>query len=446
MALKYKHLLLLVDDEESVTNAIQRAFRKEPYEIHAASSGQEALGRLKESEKPFSLIISDQRMPEMTGTEFFEKAKKIAPHAARILLTGHSDMAAIVAAVNRGEIHRYLTKPWRDDDLLLQVKNSLEQYELVLENRKLLALTKRQNEKLKELNRNLEAKIAERSKEIIEKNKELESGLYNTVRAFGSLVEMHSPLLAGHGRRVSVMSREIARLLELNEQEITQIEVAGLLHDVGKLGLPAKLLDYQESRWGQQDIERYRNHPKEGQTTVQFIERLDHVGLLIRSHHEQYDGNGYPDRLAEEEIPLGSRIIAVANSYDKIVNLKVDKGTFLKEVARESDMVQDHLPEHEALQKAAILNLRQYGFTRYDPDIVKAFLGLLKTKGVSYGREKPVSISDLNEGMILSRSIYSAGGKFLLPHNTTLTRNHIAKLAELHRNNPINDAIYIVEK
>lgn len=456
MSLKYKHTLLLVDDEESIIKSLQRTFRKQGYEIHTASSGQEGLDRLdrlKEAGKPFSLIISDQRMPGMTGAQFLEKAKKIFPNAMRVLLTGYSDMDAIVDAINRGEIHRYLTKPWNDDDLLLQVGQALEQYELVVENRRLLALTKRQNKKLRDLNKHLEEKVAERSREIVEKNKELsrlnqelESSLYNTVRAFASLVEMHNPLLAGHGKRVSAMSRDIARLLDLSEEEVTQIEIAALLHDIGKLGFPQKLLKYEENKWTPQDRALSRNHPQEGHAMVQFINKLDHVGLLIRSHHEQYDGHGYPDQLAEEEIPLGARIIAVADAYDKIVNLKVGMERSHRAVAKESKITQDHLSEDEVLERAAILHLKQHGFARYDPDIVKVLLKLLKTRGITYGREKEVSIDDLKEDMILSRSLYCSSGRFLLPHNTTLTGNYVSKLKELHKNDPITGVIYVMVK
>ena len=453
MALKYKHTLLLVDDEESITRSLQRLFRRESYEIHAASSGQEGLKVLKEAQKPFSLIISDQRMPGMTGAEFFEKAKNIFPRAVRILLTGYSDMDAIVDAVNRGEIHRYLTKPWNDDDLLLQVRQALEQYELVVENRRLLALTARQNKKLRDLNKQLEEKVAERSREIVEKNEalsrlnqELESSLYDTVRAFASLAEMHTPSLAGHGKRVSVFSRGIARLLDLPEDEVTQVEIAALLHDIGKLGFPQKLLKYEENKWSPQDKALFHNHPYEGQAVVQFIGKLDYVGLLIRSHHEQYDGQGYPNQLAEEEIPLGSRIIAVADAYDKIVNLKVNIDGSFKQTAKASEAIQDHLPEDEVLQKAAILHLKEHGFTRYDPDVVKGFLKLLKASGRDYGREKAVIIDDLKEGMVLSRPVYSSSGRFLLSHNMNLTADYISKLKALHENDPITDVIYVMEE
>ncbi|MBT7713904.1 MAG: response regulator [Deltaproteobacteria bacterium] len=97
-----------------------------------ALSGKDALEQLKNSEGAVSLIISDQRMPQMTGAQFFEEANKISPSAIRFLLTGYSDMEAVIDAVNKGEIHRYLTKPWNDDDLILQVRQGLEQFTPVL--------------------------------------------------------------------------------------------------------------------------------------------------------------------------------------------------------------------------------------------------------------------------------------------------------------------------
>ena len=445
MPLKYKHTILLVDDEESITKALQRLFRKEGYKIFTATSGHEGIELLNNMEKSISLIISDQRMPRMTGSQFLEKVKEIFPDAIRFLLTGYSDMDAIVDAINSGEIHRYLTKPWNDNDLLLQVRQSLEQFELKIENRRLLALTRKQNKELKELNKNLEQKVEERSREIIVKNKELESNLYNTVRAFASLAETHAPMLAGHGRRVSRLSREIAQFLNLPENEITHIEIAALLHDIGKLGLPEKLMNYSEKKWTPEEEALFIKHPEDAQAIVRFISSLDHIGLLIRSHHERYDGQGYPDQLSDESIPLGSKIIAVADAYDKIVNLKVNEKSCIGEYLKDKDITQDHLPEDELLQQAAIHHLRQYGFTRYDPDIIKVVLSLLKEKGIRY-KEKLFAIEGLKAGMVLSRSLYTYKRRFLLPCDTLLTEDIIGKLKIIHKNDQLADAIYVIEK
>jgi len=453
MALKYKHRLLFVDDEESITKSLQRLFRKERYEIHTAPSGAEGLKLLQETGKSFSLIISDQRMPEMTGSEFLEKAKEVFPNAIRILLTGHADMNAIIDAVNKGEIHRYLTKPWDDGELLRLVREELERYELLVENQRLLALTKKQNKELAELNRNLEEKVKERSREIVLKNKELaglnrelETGLYNTVRAFGSLVEMHNPDLAGHGRRVSIFSREIAQSLELPEEEIVDIEIAGLLHDIGKLGFSPRLLKQEEDRLSPEEKDLFRTHPEQGQSTVRFINKLDNVGILIRAHHERNDGQGYPDHLPEEAIPTGAKIIAVADAYDRMVNLKPDLDKAIGAISKATGMTQKSLTEEEALNEAAILHLKKESFTRYDPDVVKVFLNLLKTKGLAPPGEKEISFDGLKEGMVLTRPLYASSGRFLLPHNTTLTENYIRKLREFDKTDPVLDRIYVYQK
>ena len=143
---QYGHTIMLVDDEQSILNALKRLFRKTGYQILTASSGREGLELLKETKKPVSLIISDYRMPEMTGAEFLEQAKRIFPDTIRFLLTGYSNMDAIVDAVNKGEIHSYLVKPWNDDDLLLLVQQALQQYELVSKNRRSTELNQKQNE------------------------------------------------------------------------------------------------------------------------------------------------------------------------------------------------------------------------------------------------------------------------------------------------------------
>lgn len=445
MSLKYKHLLLFVDDEVSITRSLKRLFRKETYQVYTASSGREGLQILKETGKPFSLIISDQRMPEMTGTEFLEKAKEVFPQAIRILLTGYTDMEAIVDAINRGGIHRYFTKPWNDEDLLLQIRQCLEQYELVAENRRLLNLTKKQNAELKELNSGLEEKVAERTKEVTEKNaslvslnKELESNLFNTVRAFASFVEMITPTQAGHGRRVGTLSRRIAEHRGLDSEEVTQIEMAGLLHDFGKIGFSEKLLKYKEEEWTSKDRALFREHPQRGRSALQFIDKLNHAGILIGCHHEQYDGKGYPDGLTEEEIPIGSRIIAVANAYDKIVAMGVLNTQRHKGSPGGNGGAK---LTNEALVKKAIEHFKVEAFAAYDPDIIKCFLSLLKAEGVEFGGEREVDLHQLEPGMTLTAPLHTKSGKFLLPENTVLTVDHVKKLMQINELEPVEEAI-----
>jgi response regulator RpfG family c-di-GMP phosphodiesterase len=461
-----KHKILLVDDEESITKALQRLFRRENHDILTASGGEEGLRILRESSEPFSLIISDQRMPGMNGSEFLEQARAIVPRSIRILLTGYSDMTAIVDAVNRGQIHRYMTKPWNDDDILFAVRQSLEHYELVSENVRLLDLTRKQNDELTDLNRTLETKVEERSREILIKNqelsrlnKDLEMNLYNAVKAFSSLVDRFSPALAAHCRRVAQLSREIGGLLDLPENELIQVEIAAHLHDFGKLSFPPKLIEYREETWTLEEKRLYRSHPQLGQETVHFINRLDQVGLIIRSHHERYDGHGFPDQLADEEIPIGARIITVVDAFDKMANLHVDIGQTVKGLRH----TEGRIHEDELFYKGAVSHLRKESLLSYDPDVVKIFLSLLQSRATADGQktagkshvhyfqkastrpEQKMSMQELSHGMTISRALYTKSGRFLLPAHTVLTENYIEKILSLHESDSVS-TIYVFLK
>jgi response regulator RpfG family c-di-GMP phosphodiesterase len=446
---KPRHSILIVDDEESILRSLVRLFRNEDYDIATAVGGSEGLKRIGEAPAPFSLIISDQRMPEMTGDRFLAEARKVSPDSMRVLLTGYSDMEAIVEAINKGGVHRYFTKPWKDEELLLQVRQVLEQYGLILENRRLQELTKKQNEELVELNAGLEDKVREKTAEILKKNealifmnRELESGLFNTVKAFGALTDRFNPALAGHGRRVRQTARELSQAMGLPENDIAHIEIAALLHDIGKLGFSRKLLEYKEDEWTTEERNAFKNHPVYGQETIHFINRLTHVGILIRTHHEKYDGEGYPDRLKDEEIPTGAKIIAVADAYDKIVNLQVNLGG----AVAAAKAARAHTKYEDALQEAAATYLKKESFQSFDPEIVKHFLTLIKTRKVSLMQELRVSLANIREGMKLARPLYSSSGRFLLPQAALLTAGIIRKLRLLHENDPITDDIHIARE
>ena len=148
----YQHKVLVVDDEEQIGKAIGRILKGKEIEHVFANSGESALEIIKKTKKPFSLIIADQRMPGMQGTEFLEHAKALIPDTIRFLMTGYSEMETIINAVNKGAIQRYISKPWEHDDLVKAINSGIKLYELFLENKKLLSLAKKQNAKLYELN------------------------------------------------------------------------------------------------------------------------------------------------------------------------------------------------------------------------------------------------------------------------------------------------------
>ncbi|MCB1968144.1 MAG: response regulator, partial [Candidatus Accumulibacter sp.] len=160
--------LLLVDDEPSILSALRRLFRPCGYRILTAESGAAGLELL--GHEDVDLIISDMRMPEMDGAQFLERVRAEWPRVVRILLTGYADITSTVNAINKGEIYRYISKPWDDNDIVLIVRDALERQRLQRENTRLLALTQSQNEELKVLNSGLEARVRERTVELEQVN------------------------------------------------------------------------------------------------------------------------------------------------------------------------------------------------------------------------------------------------------------------------------------
>jgi response regulator RpfG family c-di-GMP phosphodiesterase len=170
------HTLLFVDDEPNILQALRRVFRKEGYKILTATGGAEGLRYLED--RKIDLIISDHRMPQMTGLEFLYRVKERSPDTIRLLLTGYADINTAIMAINGGAVYRYLSKPWKDDDLLDVVRKGLAHRELMLENRRL-------TEELQAFNATLQQRVEERTEELI---------LRNQVLTFAQEVLEHLPL------------------------------------------------------------------------------------------------------------------------------------------------------------------------------------------------------------------------------------------------------------
>ena len=167
-----EHTILCVDDEENILNALKRLLRKEGYTLKTAKSGAEGLEIVKNDD--IHLIICDQRMPDMGGTEFLAKVKDKYPDIIRVILTGYTDIDSISESVNKGHIYKFLLKPWNDQNLKLEIRQCIEQYKLAQINRKLQDKIVEQNKELKKINENLEAMVRERTKDLKIQNKALE--------------------------------------------------------------------------------------------------------------------------------------------------------------------------------------------------------------------------------------------------------------------------------
>src|SRR4030042_5326384 len=164
--------VLFVDDEENIRRSIKRLFMEESYEILTANSGEEALKLLKDHQN-IGLIVSDQRMPGMQGVDLLKQATDLSPDTLRIMLTGYTDINAAIEAINKGGAYQYITKPWKDDELIQIVRDGVYRYSLIRENKRLTELVKRQNEELRQWNDQLQSRVQEQPIEIRETQKQL---------------------------------------------------------------------------------------------------------------------------------------------------------------------------------------------------------------------------------------------------------------------------------
>ncbi len=219
------HKILFVDDEENILRTLRRVFRKDDYEILTATSGMEGLEILREH-NDVAVVVSDQRMPHMNGAEFLKQVKQMLPDAIRMILTGYADIKATMAAINDGEVYRYITKPWKEDEFRQIIHDAVQKYDLQQENKRLRSLIVKQNKMLKKLTDDLEEEVLCKSKELIDKNKsleklnrELEDSIFETIEAFSSLLERRDFYVGSHSKRVATASRFIAQQMGLSDKE-----------------------------------------------------------------------------------------------------------------------------------------------------------------------------------------------------------------------------------
>lgn len=226
-----KYTVLCVDDEKNILNSLKRLLRKENYNILTASSGQEGLEIL--DEQKVHLIMSDQRMPEMNGTDFLERVKEKFPDIIRIILTGYTEVDAITGAINKGNIYKFFLKPWNDDTLKLEIRKALEQFELVEKNKELSGIISKQNEELKIVNDNLEKKVAERTRELELRNQALE--LSRVI-----LDQLPFPVMGVDNEGVIAMANR--KTLELSENN-SQLNIGNSLNEIFNVEIEKEIIN-----------------------------------------------------------------------------------------------------------------------------------------------------------------------------------------------------------
>jgi len=423
--------VLFVDDEENILKALQRLTMDEEFDTEIAGSGDAALHKLTTLDR-VALIVSDQRMPGMNGAEFLQQSQQLAPDAIRMLLTGYSDISAAADAINKGGASRYLNKPWQDEDLLQTLRAAVETWHLSRENKRLQAVVYAQNEELKQWNENLKNRVLQQTTAIRKKADDLNEAViqlkqnYNAmISAFSSLIEMRGQRMQQHAHNVSELASNAAREYGLMPEEIEIIRIAALLHDIGEIGIPEKVLEKSPDYMTADDLHLYSQHPVRGQMAIDSIADLRAAGVLIRHHHENFNGSGYPDHLKGEGIPIGARILAYADQLDRAV-------------ASGGDTAEQALTRVELS-----LNIK------LDPGLQRVFRKIARYAYFTMPEvdhnatvELELQPEELRKGMLLTKDVISGTGLMLLNKGVTLDAIKIEAIQRYYKLDPPQRGIF----
>jgi response regulator RpfG family c-di-GMP phosphodiesterase len=396
--------ILFVDDEPQMLTALQRVFRGKQFDVKLANSGAEGLETLKTG--PFDVIISDMRMPEMDGANFLAQSIDLSPTSRRILLTGYSDQESTIRAINDGQVHQYLSKPWDNEKLRAVVEDE------IAEKRRIEAETPNQEEHLalQEQVSNVSQELASATMFVDMAKEELLSQYNTTIKVISNLIHMRVPTPREMNKDVVSHSVALAKLIKLDRKIVTEIRNAARLYQLGKLNFPETLLPKAVQDMSEAESKIYHAHPTQGADLLTPLTSLDYAAKLIRHQNENYNGSGLPDGLSRNVIPLGSRILRIVIDYHQIIH-----GFYMR----------DRLGSMDALEL-----LDKYSGTKYDPEILKLYRKLIVEleKNQPVQNDKLTHIDEIKEGDIVNRDLFSHDGILLIAKGMPLNNSLIAKL------------------
>ncbi|MGH9554817.1 MAG: HD domain-containing phosphohydrolase [Terriglobales bacterium] len=295
--------ILVVDDEESIREIVTSMLTSSGYQCKQAGSGLQALAVL-ESGNEFELMLSDLMMAELDGIGLLERTKEKYPDMPVIMVTAVHDISIALAAIRNGA-YDYLLKPFEREQLLNTVRRSLENRRLKMENRAYQL--------------NLESLVEARTQQLHQAMNDLEKSYDITLEALGDALDLKDAETEGHSKRVTAFTIAMARAMQLPKEKIAVIARGAFLHDIGKMAIPDAIL---RKPGALTDEERtiMREHCYRGYQMLRKIPFLAEASEIVHSHQEMFDGSGYPRGLKGEQIPLGSRIFAIADTLDAITS------------------------------------------------------------------------------------------------------------------------------
>jgi putative two-component system response regulator len=292
--------ILVVDDEEPIRNALRKFLKQQQFEVFTAGSGEEALEQLRLHK--VALMLSDIRMPGTSGVDLVPAALEIEPDLAILMLTAVNDATSAALCMQRGAMD-YLTKPIELADLGRAVQRALKRREGQLENR--------------HLNQWLKEEVTTRTAELQRERHRQQRVATATLEALVNALEAKDPYLRGHSARVADLAATIAAQLKMPEEDVESVRIAGRLHDLGKIGTRESTVN-KEGPLTAEEFDHVKQHVIIGAQILAPLVHLGDVVAMVKSHHERWDGTGYPDGLKGDDIPQGGRIIAAAEVFDAL--------------------------------------------------------------------------------------------------------------------------------
>ncbi len=345
-----KRNIFIVDDEAPIRKVLMTHLTKEGYNVIESAGGNGVFDHL--NSKNFDLVISDIRMPEIDGSQILDFVTKKYRTIPIIMLTGLTDINTAIDIMKRGAFD-YITKPVKKAELMSTINKALSHKDLLERNEEL----ERQNE---EYQLYLEDKVKERTKDLTEKTLELRDAYkllkeinLQFVQTMAETIEAKDEYTRGHCDRMRIQCLRLGELLGFSDEDLETLEYATILHDLGKIGVKETILN-KPGKLTEEEFAEIREHPGKGEKILEGITHMSPAARIVGAHHENYDGTGYPKGIKGEDIPLSSRIIAVADIFDAMYSSRP---------YREKLTLDDVLTE-----------IRNVAGKQLDPNIVDVFL------------------------------------------------------------------------
>lgn len=315
--------IIAVDDEEGIIDSLSIFLKRSDYEFTGVTDAVKAIEKVKNEH--FDLMILDFIMTPIHGDQVVEEIRKFNKELYILLLTGHKDLAPPLETIKKLDIQGYCEKSDKFNQLLLLIESGIKS-------------------------------IAQMN-EIKKINKELEKSYLESIETLRYTVEAKDTYTRGHSDRVSEIAVLIGKKINLPDNDIRLLQVGGLFHDIGKIGVPDSIL-LKESKLTEDEYSEIKNHPSIGAHILSTATIFKDMIPIVKHHHERYDGHGYPSQLRGDDIPYLARITAIADSFDAMTS----KRTY-----------RDSLP-----LETVIAEFEKYKGTQFDPELTDVFLDILK--------------------------------------------------------------------